>query len=70
MTKLKKILTILYFLFGIYLTNIFFQFITKPQIFTKSNNLIIGLGGVLLLIAGLKSLFIYNTKMPKIKNLK
>lgn len=70
MAKLKTILAIVYLSFGFYSANIFFKVITKPQIFPKTNGLIIGFGGILLIISGLKSLFSRSAKMPKIKNLR
>ena len=66
MVKIKRIISFVAIVIGIYLADIFFKFIPLPSSFASFNNLVIGIGGILLVLYGLSSLM---NKRKRNKNL-
>lgn len=56
MASIKSIFSFLALVVGVYLSNIFFNFVKLPKFLLSIQNIIIGFGGILLILYGLNSL--------------
>ena len=59
---ISKVLFIVYLVFGLYLINMFFSFITMPEFITNLDNLIILVAGILVILGGINHLRLRKVK--------